>query len=459
MARIIGIDLGTTSVRGVACDEHGEILAGAERAVATSIPRSGWSEQDPDAWLLAVREVLAACGPYDALAICGQINTHVLVDGAGNSLGPAITWADIRAADVTREFPAWAPSTAQARYLWLQRHEPERLARARWIMLPKDFVNFKLTGAVASDYLSNRGMVSGERYRDDMPEGLSRLLPELVPIDTIIQHAPVVSVGTMDSVASFYGSGSLQLGTKFNVSGTSDVVGTVAGTSDPIPGFRLVFPVETGFLQGGPSSSGGAVFEWLMRTFFLGSDHAAMERMAAGSSHPNPPIFLPYLNGERAPLWNSSLRSAWLNLSSDHAIEDLARGALEGLAFAVQLLLDALCKGFPGGDPQGPLILSGGGSKNRLLNALKATVSGRHTIRTLDPHTGVRGAAMLAYAAGDPATELATAIGLLASRTEAVADRPDEAAALRRRYLLFRSALNDLEGWHEHLARTGPGHG
>ncbi|CAM5426329.1 Xylulose kinase [Aquamicrobium terrae] len=453
MALVAGIDLGTSSVRGRVYDERGRQLAEAVRPFATSIPRPGWSEQDPDQWLAGVKDVLSELGDIDALAICGLINTHVLVDPEGETLGSAITWADIRAAEISQEHPAWAPSTAQAKFLWFKKHEPEVLARARWMMLPKDYINYKLTGVIASDYQSARGLVIGERYLTNLPEGLREMLPELLHPDTVIGRKPTVVVGTMDSVAGYYGSGPLDLGTAFNVSGTSDVTGLISSRSVITPGFRSAFPVNTGFIHGGPSSSGGAVFKWATEVFLGGRSFAEVEALARRSTHAHPPIFMPYPNGERAPIWDSSLRSTWLDLTSDHGLPELCLSVLEGLAFAVEIGLSALDRHAPETDPKGPLILSGGGSNNVLLNQLKAALSNRQTLRTLDPQTGVRGAAILAYTAHATNCDLSDASRVLASDTEPVTVDLVDTAIVRQRFERFEDALAVLTPWHDEVRR------
>src|SRR5436309_9802366 len=165
--RLVGLDVGTTGAKAVAISPHGEVLARAEQEYPLSIPQPGWTEQDPEDWWRASERALAAIGAGEATAVglTGQMHGLVLLDAADRVLRPAILWNDQRTAAECAEIEeriglarlieltgnrALTGFTAP-KLLWLRRHEPESYARIASIMLPKDYVRFRLTGERAID--------------------------------------------------------------------------------------------------------------------------------------------------------------------------------------------------------------------------------------------------------------------------------------------------------------------
>lgn len=410
--RVVGLDLGTARLKGAAYRPDGTLLAAASRPLTMSRPSPGRVEQDPEEWWRAVQDVLADLGPADALAICAQINTHVFLDSAGRPLRRAISWADGRAAEIGRAAsPPLGAGSAEARYRWLQANEPELASRVRWIALPKDYINFRLTGTIATDPAAAPDLMAEGAYRPSIPPDLRALLPPIMRETALVGRAgsTPVACGTMDGVAAIYGCGDLSAGTAFDVSGTSETVGILSRERSRPPGIRAIIPMPAHYLHGGPTQAGGGSVAWALRacapnltwdTFF-----EAAEGAQPGA---NRLIFLPYLLGERAPLWDPDARGGFFGLSLAHTQADLCRAVLEGVAFAIRHLLETIESGLP--ERAAQIFVCGGGARPALWNRIKADVTGRTVCRPDNVETGTLGAAMIAAVAAGAYAELDAAI-------------------------------------------------
>jgi len=409
---LIGLDLGTTRLKGAAYRPDGTLAAATSRPLSTSSPAPGRVEQDPEAWWRGVQDVLAELGPADALAVCGQINTHVFLDADGKALRPAISWADVRAADAGRAIsPPQGASSVEARYLWLVANEPDLASRVRWILLPKDWINFRLTGVMATDPASAPGLVAGGAYRPSILPDVRRLLPPIAEETALLGTAGSVrvAVGTQDGVAAICGCGDLDAGTAFDVSGTSEVVGILSSQRHAGAGVRGVIPMPRHYLHAGPTQAGGGSITWALRacapTLTLDGFLDAARTSPPGA---NRLLFLPYLLGERAPLWDPQARGVFFGLSLAHRQADLCRAVLEGVAFAIRHLLETIEGGLP--ERATRMFVSGGGAKSPLWNEIKAAAAGRTVCCPANVETGTLGAAMIAAAASGAHPTLAAAV-------------------------------------------------
>jgi len=426
---LVGVDVGTTVVKVGLIDLDGEPISIVSESYATRRPRPGWVEQDPGAWLKAIENgIYRATGVAPnvevvGIGICSQVNTHVFLDDQNRPIMPAIVWQDQRAAEVAKEIQREAlesngsdsefsrlnvdSSSVLSRLGWLRQESPQLYDACRWVLSPKDFCVAALTGEVYSDPLSSIGIVDD---RGDYVEGILRLvegawerMPQLVSPTFVAGESkasfgplsagvPVV-VGTMDAWGSRYGSGVVGLGAGMEISGTSEIVGMVSDKA--VAGYGVVsFPPLAGnWFHAGPTQAGGDAVRWL--TNQIGVSLSDVERMAAGV----PPgagglIFFPHLMGERAPIWDSDLRGSFYGLSADTTRNELVRSVLEGVAFLVRELLEAV-EG-AGQMRCASLRASGGGSRNDLWCQIKADVTGKTIERVATSSSGVLGAAIVA---------------------------------------------------------------
>lgn len=437
-AIVVGVDLGTTSCKASAFRLDGELLGHGSAPCTLTRPFPDWVEQEPaDYWLSAVEAIRQALASLDAaqvvaLACCGHTPGVVLLDSAGQPLRPAIVWQDNRsiseAAWLAEQVPAqqwqaWlgmdlprSASYPPARLLWLQRHEPQLLARARHFLQPKDYVNFCLTGQVASDYWSNKGLahlVTGEpieAYRELLgidptlashslhPHHLLGHLSAEAARQLGLPEGLPVAVGWTDAMSGMLGTGALAKdGLAFDIAGTSEIVGLTTRLPSPAHAGLLVAPVLDTDLRVvyGPTQTSGAAVAWFLERFWpelAASDERKLDAAVAQAA--DGLLFLPYLEGERAPLWNADARGVLFGLSLSHTRSHVLRAIFEGVAFSVRHVLETAEQA----TRSSPAVmhLSGGGAQSQLWNALKATVLGKAVRATLVRDAGTLGAAMLA---------------------------------------------------------------
>lgn len=452
--RLIGIDVGTTSVKAVMIDLAGHRIAETAARYPTQHPAPGQVEQDPGDWLQLVLSALQAFaamgGGVRAICLTSQVNTHVFVDGAFKVLHPAIVWQDGRAAaaaaaidaDVSRdEKIRWlgAPipvdaSHALARMAWMAGAHPDLWAKTAQVMLPRDYLLARLTGAVLADPMSAVGLVATDlTYADALiarvPGAAARLAPLADPLSIAgrmraglpFAGTPVV-LGMMDAWASLFGLGVAREGQAMYLSGTSEVLGLISSSLHPEPGV-ITFPPWAGIrLHAGPTQAGGASLDWVAR--LLGRDAAAL---AAGAAEirATSPLFLPHLQGERAPLWDAATRGTFAGLSASTGPAELAGAVLEGVAFSARLALEALQRS--GGMVPQQVQTGGGGAGSDRWSQIRADVLNRPLIRVTGRDPGALGAAVMAGVGAGALADLAEAATALV-RTDRVFE-PDSAGA------------------------------
>jgi xylulokinase len=471
---LVGVDLGSSAVKAGVFGLDGRTLATASVQVPTCSPRPGWKEQDPECWWRAtssaLREALAAAPArrVAALGATGHICSLTFLDAAGAPLRPAVVFQDQRAIAEVDELGARfsraelasalgvdlppAPSWPLPRLLWFRKHEPETLARARHLLQAKDYVNFRLTGQFASDAASNRGVVNLETGEVacalldafDLPHGLVPAIraPQEV-LGTVTAQAaaetglaagvPVVT-GWNDLNAAVLGAGNYRDGDAFNVTGTSEHLGlAVAGrphcpvlTCAPyLPGLRMFYGVTT---------SGGGSLQWFRGVTGERLDTLvpAAERVAAGAQGL---LFLPYLAGERAPIWDPRASGAFIGLRNSHARPHLTRAVLEGVAFSLRQIADLAWSG-SGHRPE-TVRVCGGASRIRLWNQIKADVFEAEIAVPECPHSGALGAAMLAATGTGTYPDFPSAMAAMTRIKERFAPRAREAAVYRELYSIY----------------------
>jgi xylulokinase len=407
---LVGFDVGTTAAKGGAFDLDGNLLAIAERSYRIERPRPGWAEQDPEEWWRAMLGVLdelrrdVDVGRTAGIGVCSQVNTHVFVDADGAPLGPAIVWQDQRCASISTELGVDA-SFLLARAAWFREHRPDEWPCVRWILSPKDYLNLRLCGEVATDAISPIGLVGSDLSYDEEVFGLVPDARELMPpirhfadalgtaAEARLPRDAVVAVATMDAWGNVFGSGLTEAGDAMEVAGTSEIIGVMSEQARATAGVVTFHPIDGLYLHAGPTQSGGDALRWFRECHGITLDAALA---AAGEAQPGSGglVFTPYLLGERAPLWDADARGAFFGIGAEHRFADFARAVLEGVAFSARHLLDAIedaaaCK-------PDALNSSGGGARSDLWCQIKADVLGRPIRRLRVLHSGVLGAALLA---------------------------------------------------------------
>ena len=486
MRCVLGIDIGSSAAKAGLFSPEGTALRMASRAYATEEPRAGHKEQDPECWWKAavecIREVTAnvAADEIAAVAAVGHISSCTFVDGDGRPLRHAITFQDLRgASEMGRLYGRFtraelaalldidlppAPTWLLPKLLWMERNEPATLARTRHLLQAKDFINFRLTGEFASDASSNRGLVDFRTNRPSEPVFRAfGLAPELVPrliepaasmgavtaraaAETGLRQGLPVMAGWNDLNACVLGSAVVEPGQTFNISGTSEHVGTVVSAEQRVPELICAPFLDGKRLFYGVTTCGGGSLEWYRRTFGTPLEEL-IERAAQTPAGCEGLLFLPYLEGERAPIWDAQASGAFVGLRGRHGQGHFVRAILEGVAYSLRQILEIVERHAATGES---VIVSGGPSGIGLWNQIKSDVLGRPLVRAGSAHAGVLGAAMLAaVGAGMYATaeEAARGMATLAERFAPEAAQRAMYGEMFARYTKLYPALREcLEG-------------
>ena len=469
----LGLDIGTSGVKAILVAANGDVVAAATTPLTLSTPRPGWAEQHPDDWWSAtvqsIRGVLAHQPDLivAAVGISGQMHSSVFLDRAGHVVRPALLWCDGRTTDECAEITRRAGGEERLRewvrnpalegftlpkVLWLRVHEPDAYARVTTILLAKDFIRYRLTGALACEPSDASGTLMFDPARlqwsdeilaaVDVPrsllpdvggssEVLGRVTAEAAVATGLRGGTPVVGGGA-DNACGAAGVGVITPGEAVASWGTSGTV--LAPTVQPLvdPGLRAhtfchVVP-GTWYIMGVVLSAGGA-FAWYRDQFareLAGTPGVdAVLDAEAGSVPPGADgvTFLPYLQGERTPHRNASARGAFLGLSLAHSRAHTTRAVLEGIAFALRDSLSILQEL---GLSPGHLLLTGGGAKSPFIRRLQADVYGV-PVSTVNREEGpAYGAALLAAVGAGVFPDVASAAR--ATLTRGGAEQPDSRA-------------------------------
>ena len=474
----IGVDLGTSSLKLLLCDENGTLLNTAKRDYPLIFPHPGWSEQRPEDWWTALLdttgELLQGYDPKEVAGIgCGgQMHGLVLLDKEDNVLRPAILWNDGRTQEETdylnevigKEFLsantaniAFAGFTAP-KILWVRKHEPEIFDKIEKIMLPKDYLNYCLTGVHATEYSDASGMllldVKNKTWskpmldicgvkEEMMPklfesyEVIGTVKPEIASKFGFTDHVKVVG-GAGDNAAAAIGTGTVGEGA-CNISlGTS---GTIFISSDyfaldPYNALHAFAHADGHYHLMGCMLSAASCNKWLMDAIYQTEDYnKEQEGITTAMLGKNHVYFLPYLMGERSPLNDTNARAAFIGMTMDSSREDLTLAVLEGVSFAIR---DSFEVAKALNIPIAASKLCGGGAKSRLWREILANILNISLeIPAVEEGPGY-GGAMLAMVGCGLFTSPAECCKALVKTAEVVAPNEELAALYEERYQKFR---------------------
>lgn len=438
MKHFIGIDIGTSGTKAVLFSNQGLELADSKVRYPLLRPQSKWAEQNPDDYFFATvscLEKLAKDNPLiinsvKGIGIAGQMHGLVLLDEKDEILRPAIIWCDNRTDEEVKEIKMTfgdnileitgsQPTAAftLAKLLWVKKHEPEIFNKINKILLPKDYVCYRLTGTFTSDYSDMSGTqlidINTLDYNEEILNylGISKsMLPKIISsiesrgvlkqgICRMLGLPEGISVagGSGDQAASGFGSASLEEG-QFSISlGSSGVVFTPT---------KLIID-ETGAIQTfayydkniyhimGVTQGCAASFAWLKDTVYpRGTAFASINKeVEQVKKIEDKPIFLPYLQGERTPILDPNARGLIFGLTKDTARKDIAYSVFEGVAFSLLHAMDSIER--LGINPD-YISVTGGISKNDTFVQLLSNVLQKSLVVADVDETGCLGAAMMA---------------------------------------------------------------
>ncbi len=450
MAHLLGVDIGTSGTKTLLIDARGRILASATATYPCYAPRPAWSEQDPEDWWQAaaktIRQVLRRSGvrasAVTAVGLSGQMHGSVLLDKSGRVLRRAILWNDQRTGAECEAItqaaggrerlialvanPALTGFTAP-KILWVRRHEPRVYERTAKVLLPKDYVRYRLTGEFATEVSDASGTllldVARRRWSTELldlleidrsllpavyesPEVSGRLSAAAAEATGLAAGTPVVG-GAGDQAAGAVGSGIVRPGVISATLGTSGVVfaHAGAGAADPLGRVHTFCHAVPGqwHVMGVVLAAGGSL-QWFRNTLCRDLVAEARRRKAdpydlitalAAEAPPGSDglYFLPYLTGERTPHADPHARAAWVGLSNMHTRAHMARAVIEGATYAMRDSLEIM-RGM--GVPVKEIRVSGGGARSAFWRALQADVYGAPVWTLAHEEGPAYGAALLA---------------------------------------------------------------
>jgi xylulokinase len=455
---LAGIDVGTTGVKAVRISETGEVLARAEEEYPLSIPQPGWAEQDPEDWWRATQRTFAT--GEEPLGLTGQMHGLVLLDAAGKVLRPAILWNDQRTAAECAEIEERIglarlieltgnralPGFTAPKLIWVREHEPEVWERVAHVLLPKDYVRFRLTGERVIDAAEASGTllfdVARREWSREVCEGLEIPLEWLPPVRESTEVG-----GAGDQQAGALGVGVVGPGPLSVALGTSGVVFAALDGYRTDREARLhVFchAVPATWEAMGVMLSAAGSLRWL-RDMVGGSYEelvAEAQRWPAGTEGLT---FLPYLQGERTPHADPDARGAFVGLSLRHDRGALVRAVLEGVAYGLRDSLELLRD--LGVEPTVGRV-SGGGARSGLWLRIVASALGIPLERTAVEEGAAYGAAMLGGVAAGTFADAGEAVAACVRVRDAVEPDPELQRVYEEGYPGFRSlypALRRLE--------------
>ena len=424
-AKLLGIDVGTGGTRAVLLDEAGRVLgaATAEHA-AMSCPKAGWAEQEPQDWwraaCLAIRECMAKAGArgteVTGIGVTGQMHGLVLLDARGEVLRPSILWCDQRTAEQCRAItervgarrlieltanPALTGFTLP-KILWVREHEPDIWSRTRAVLLPKDYVRYRMTGGFATDVADASGTllfdVVNRRWSGAMLESFG-VMVELLPkvfespeitgwvskdgaIATGLCEGTPVAAGGGDQSAGALAMGVVRPGEVSATIGTSGVA--FAATSRPVlePEGRIhtfCHAVPGRWHVMGVTQGAGLSLRWFREQFGAGKNGRVQSYDELAAEAATVPagadglLWTPYLMGERTPHLDPHARGALVGLTARHTRAHVIRAILEGVAFSLRDTL-AIFRGL--NLPVKSIRLGGGGARSPVWQQVQADIYG-----------------------------------------------------------------------------------
>ncbi len=470
MRYYIGIDLGTSSCKGILCDREGKIYKQYSVDYPVLYPQNGWTEQDPGKWLEAAEKILAQLseGVEDevfGLSFGGQMHGLVLLDESDRVIRPAILWNDGRTEKETaylnevvgrEKLSALTGNVAFAGFtspkiLWVRDNEPENFAKIAKLCLPKDYIAYKLTGVFSTDYSDASGMllldVRHKRWSDEMcricgvrREWLPTLYESYAVTGRLLPRYGlkncVVTAGAGDNAAAAIGTGTVGNGSCNLSLGTSGTI-FISGDGysvDPKNALHSFAHANGKWHLMGCILSAASCRKWWLEDVLGTNDYEGDEKLLASGDAESDVLFLPYLSGERSPHNDVNARGAFVGLSATTTKSQLGRAVMEGVAFALR---DCLEVAKASGIRPKETNLCGGGAKSAVWRQIVADVFNM-PVRILTTEQGPSlGGAMLAMVGAGEYTSVEDAADAIVRVSKTILPDPDGALKMERKYRAF----------------------
>jgi xylulokinase len=506
MSYLIGFDAGTSSTRCILIDQAGRLIASSTEEYDMDTPRPGWAQQHPDLWWEAavktVKEVLSGSGidPSDiaAIGISGQMHGSVFLDRDGKVIRPALLWCDQRTASqcdaiydtfggeaefIKLSYNKALTGFTAPKILWLRENEPDNYKKVARILLPKDYIRYRLSGAYATEVSDASGTIlmdiAKRTWSDDIIDGLdidkdllppvyessyisSKVSEEAAKLTGLIQGTPIAG-GAGDQAGGAVGSGIVYEGVISDYLGTSGVVFAHSDEAVYDPAGRLhsfCHAVDGAWHLMGVTLSAAGSYKWYHDTFGISDEIKArytslskyeLLNKQAESAPPGSEglIFLPYLSGERTPYADPHARGVFFGISYIHNSSHFARSVMEGITYSqydcLNLMKDA-------GISSEKVVLFGGGARSELWRKITADIFGT-SIVTLNVEEGPSyGAAIIAGVGAGLYPSVRKACSSILKEVTETGPDAETNDRYSRYYAVYRSLYTDLKGNFQKLS-------
>jgi xylulokinase len=507
MRYVIGCDVGTSGTKAIVVSEKGKILSKVTVEYPLLTPRPGWAEQHPDTWVRAafkaisgaVRKAGVKSGDIKALGFSGQMHSSVFLDKSGKVLRPALLWCDTRTheecGEITRlagldHLRKWVSNPALEGFtlpkiLWVKKHEPRIYAKIANVVMPKDYVRYKLTGTLTTEVSDAAGTlyfdVQNRRWSKELLNKLNiplswfprvmesqevcgTLTPSAAKALGLIPGTPVVGGGA-DNTCGAVGNGIIHTGDVMASLGTSGVFFAHTDRVKVDPGLRahtFCHSVPHKWYLMGVMLSAGLSLRWYRDTLGLsekelghgsGKDpydvlSGKASKIAEGSEGL---LFLPYLMGERTPHKDPMARGAFVGVSARHGRDHFARSIFEGITFGMRDSLE-IFRGLQ--VPIRRVVATGGGAVNPFWRQLQADIYGEEVVTVNSQEGPAFGAAILAMVGSGVYPSISTACAKLIRVASKTSPRKAKVAIYNQWYAEYRKLYPALKGSFSSIQKT-----
>ncbi len=494
MHTYLSLDIGTTGTKVALVSEVGKTINDAYAEYTIDAPRSGFAEQDPEAWwnaIVAGCQSLRESNPVEmeavmAVGICGQMHTHVYLDSKGRLLRSAITWMDQRAQHIVEELNADreistlimdetsnnATSTYTAPQVsWVQKNDPDTWARTEHVLVAKDFIKYRLTGEMMTDYSEASGTllfdVRNRKWSEKMFNLFSiprSVFPDAAPSTTVsgyvtretagltgIPEGTPVTNGSSDNSAAALGAGMTDKGQVTLIIGTAGVISACSDTPLPDDRNRVLcwnYCLEDRWINLGVMQTAGESLNWFKNAFETGKDKSSGDIFSVYDNETaevpdgsDGLLFLPYLNGERTPYWDPHARGVFFGVNIRSTKAHFVKSIMEGVSFSLRNNIETVESL---GMSVNQVQAVGGGLKSPVWLSVLSQIIGRPINTVANPHTGNVGNSIIAGLALGEFSSVHEATNRLIKVDKTVESQPSD--VYEKRYAHFLGLYEDLKG-------------
>ncbi|MEM3607216.1 MAG: FGGY family carbohydrate kinase [Candidatus Bathyarchaeia archaeon] len=498
MEYLISVDVGTTSCKVAIFNLTGDLIAEAQKNYSLYIPRKNFVEQNAEEWWIAVCKCiksvlkLSKVSAENVISICstGQFPSLVLIGKHGKPLRQAIIYSDMRGEEqsglifnkiglekikeVTGFPQSMFPGLPASKILWLYDHEPEIIKQTKKCIGAKDFINYRLTGEVATDFLEAwwSGLVEFKSYswskkmlssleipeewfpKIHKPQEVIGYVNKLASKKTGLKEGTPVVCGSGDGMCAIIGSGLTEINATMDVTGATEIIASITDKRLPPSIGESIFCwrhlIEGLWIVYASTASSGAALQWFKTQFGKQIKYDAFLKQAEeGELGSNGLIFLPYLIGEYAPFFDLNARGAFIGISLNSKKKHFIRAILEGVAFSLNHILEV----FNELDIKIKEVrVGGGGSKSDLWNTIKADVTGRIFLKMKVIDVANLGAAILASIGVKAYSSLSEAIKNMVKISKKIEPNLKKHQSYFKIYEVYKNVYPSLKGIFDKLA-------